>query len=167
MLHVRYESWRKNELCILDADNNTTLYTIKLQMRKPQMTIESISTKATTGTVIFHTLTNRIETTVHNSPITLTSRGLLKNGHKWSSSRSGNVDMTWITNRGNFNLVCLDEQALPVARFIFPNWSLRKAGTFEILAPEMSQGAVMDEIIVTGLAMAEYNIGLANVNALV
>lgn len=165
-LHVRYESWRTNDVRILDADGATTLYTLKLQLRKPQMTIDAASATATIGTVTFPFLTSRIETTVHDSPITLTSLGLLKKGHAWSSPALGNAAMTWKTKSRNLDLVCSDAQGVMVARFDFPNWGLRKVGKFEMFGSEVTRGAVLEEILVTGLAMVEYNLGLANLNVL-
>lgn len=158
MLHVRYESWRTSDIHILGADNATTLYTLKLHLRKPQMIINSASTNATIATVTFPSFSSRIDTTVHGSPIALTSRGLLKNGHTWSSPALGNMDLAWKTKALSSDLECLDEQGVPVARYVFPHMSLRKAGRFELYGPEVTRGAVMEEILVMGLAMVEYNL---------
>jgi hypothetical protein len=163
-LNIKYESWRKSKIQVLAADNTTILYAINLGMRKPHMTIRSASSDATLGTVAFHSLTNRIDTTVNGSSIPLTSAGVLKNGHKWTSPARGNVEFIWKSKLRNLDLTCVDERGVPIARFKFPNWSLRKVGTFEMLGPDVAQGAIMEELLVTGMAMVEYTMGLVNVS---
>lgn len=159
-LHVWYESWRKNDIHILDANHANTLYTMKLAIRKPQMTIDSTAAKATIASVTFNFLSRGIDATVNGSAIPLTPRGLLKNGHKWRSAALGNVEFIWKLK--GFGLVCEDERGTPVARITFPGLGLRKVGRFDLYGPEMSRTAVVEEILATGLASVEYNAGLGN-----
>jgi hypothetical protein len=161
-LHVWYESWRKNDVHILDADHATTLYTLKLAVRKPQMTFDSTAAKATIATVRFNLLSRGIDATVNGSSIPLTPRGLLKNGHTWRSAALGNVEFTWKIKSFGLTLVCEDERGTPVARISFPGLGLRRAGRFDLYGPEMSRAAVVEEMLVTGLASVEYNAGLGN-----
>jgi hypothetical protein len=153
-LRVQYQGWMRNEIRIRDENNTTTLYNVNIQLSKPHITIDSAS-KATIGTVMLPSLSNTIKTTVHDSPITLTSIGLLKNGHRWSSPTLGKVDMIWKTQK-NLDLSCLDAQGLKVAQFSFPNWNLREVGKLELFGSEMAEAAVVEEILVTGLGMIEY-----------
>ena len=58
---------------------------------------------------------------------------------------------------GGYDLVCLDEQRMPLARFSTSrDWSTVKVGTLEVLEERMLAPDAMDEIIVTGLALAHY-----------
>lgn len=155
-LHVRYEGWPIDRVRVLDDDNSTILYTVQLQMRKPHITINSVATGAAMGTVIFHSLTTRIDTTVHSSPIILTAGGLLKNSYTYSSPALGGGKLTWKTRNFKLDLICMDEQNMPIARFVFNNWSLRKCGTFEMIGPGLDRVDVMEETLVTGLALVEY-----------
>ena len=62
---------------------------------------------------------------------------------KWKS------DKIW---KGN-DLVCLDQQEQVCARFEASSWALHKDGKFEVWP--FVDGVLMDEVIVTGLAMVE------------
>jgi hypothetical protein len=65
--------------------------------------------------------------------------------------------MRWKSQSHNLDLVCLDEREVPIARLHFSNWSMYECGKLELIGPMANDsGAVMEEIIVTGLAMAEY-----------
>ncbi|KFY97084.1 hypothetical protein V500_02212 [Pseudogymnoascus sp. VKM F-4518 (FW-2643)] len=163
-LYVWYESWRKNNVHILDSDHATTLYTLKLQVRKPQMTFDSTAAESTIATVDFSLLSRSIEAAVNGSSISLTSRGLFKNGHTWSSPVLGNVELTWKIK--GLNQVCEDEQGICVAKLTFRIMSLRRAARLDMYGPEVTRSDVLEEIVVTGLAFAEYNQGLANINVL-
>lgn len=154
-LNVRYEGWPINSVRVLDEDNATLLYSVKLKMRKPHLAVNSASTGATIGTVNFHNLSSRIDINLHDSPIALTSRGALKSSYTYPSAALGGGEMTWKTKGLNLDLICLDERSMPVARFIFSNWSLRKCGTFEMIGPAGARIDVMEETLVTGLALVE------------
>jgi hypothetical protein len=153
-LRVQYQSWMRNEVRIRDVNNTATLYNVNIQLSNPHITVHSTS-KAAVGTVVLPFLSSTIKTTVHDSQITLTSKGLLKNGHKWSSPSLGKIDITWKTQK-NLDLVCLDAQGVKLALFSFPNWSLRESGTLELFGSEMVEALVVEEILVTGMAMIEY-----------
>ncbi len=47
----------------------------------------------------------------------------------------------------------LDENSMPVARFVCSSWSMRKSGTIEI--GPVAEGRAMDEVVLGGLAMVE------------
>jgi hypothetical protein len=142
----------------MDTDNMTELFKVKLQLKKPHLGIASARTGATMGTVTYHSLTSRIDTTLHGSPISMTPCGILgRKGHVYSSPARGNANMRWKLQSHNLDLVCLDEREVPITRFHFSNWSMYKCGKLELIGPTANDGgAVMEKIIVTGLAMAEY-----------
>ncbi|KAL8718840.1 MAG: hypothetical protein Q9181_008144 [Wetmoreana brouardii] len=146
-----------NRAHILDTDKTTRLYSLKFRMIKPHMIIESVSTGATVATVVYHSLSSRIDTTLHGHPVTLTSAGLLKSKYTWSSPALGGATMTW--NAKSFtglDLDCLDEQGILIARYLFSNWSMTKCGTLELLGPRATHGPVTEELLVTGLALVVY-----------
>jgi hypothetical protein len=161
-LYVWYESWQNNDIHILDADHTTILYTVKLHIRKPQIIIHSASSGAAIATVNFNLLLTNIVATLNDSPIPLTSRGLLKNGHTWPSHAQGNATFTWKL-KGMKSLVCEDEKGSVVARMTFNALSLRKTARLDMYGSEVMDDAFMEEILVTGMASMEYNAGLGNV----
>lgn len=160
-LHIYYEDWKVSGVRIMDTDNMTELFKVKLQLKKPHLSIASARTGATMGTATYHSgasLTSRIDATVRGSPISMTPCGILgRKGHVYSSPARGSANMRWKSQSYKFDLVCLDEREVPVARFHFSNWSMYKCGKLELIGSTANDGgAVMEEIIVTGLAMAEY-----------
>ena len=70
--------------------------------------------------------------------------------------------LTWTVKSRNLDLECSDDSGIRVAR-LHLGWSLRKTGKIEIFGAEVARGAVMEEIMVTGLALMEYYLGLATV----
>ena len=69
--------------------------------------------------------------------------------HEINSNRP--VTMTWTCSFAfkTWQLTCLDENLLPVARFKANVWALKALGTIEFLGDSMSQD-LREEIIVTG-----------------
>jgi hypothetical protein len=68
------------------------------------------------------------------------------------------MKMTWQSrSKGrDFNLVCLDDKAIAVAQISIGSWSITKAGTIELVGERVTRkGPLMDEIILTGLAMMQ------------
>lgn len=75
-----------------------------------------------------------------------TSPAFAKSTITWESSNT-----TW----GYYDLVSLDEQKMPLARFSTSrDWSTVKVGTLETLCERMATPEAVDEIAVTGLALA-------------
>jgi hypothetical protein len=149
--HIEYESALTNRARILAEDNTTLLYILKLHLSKPYTTIDSVSTGSTIGTVTFHTLSNRIDTTIQNSPIALTPRGILKFGYKFTLRGE---ELSWKMQKHKLDLVCVDEAGVARARFCFANWSLRKCGVLEVFG----SGEGVEELLVTGLAVVQYTL---------
>lgn len=56
----------------------------------------------------------------------------------------------------NFDLKCMDENGVVVARYHFGKLSLKKAGRLEIVDSRAQDGAAFEEMVVTGLAFAFY-----------
>jgi hypothetical protein len=157
-LHIYYDDWKVSSVRIMDTDKRVELFKVKLQLKKPHLSIASARTGTTIGTATYHSFTSRIDITVHGSPISMTPCGTLgRKGHEYSSPARGSANMRWKYQNHNLDLVCLDEREVPIARFHFSNWSMYKCGKLELIGPTGNEdGAVMEEIIVTGLAIAEY-----------
>jgi hypothetical protein len=143
---------------VLDSDKTSVVYTINNQSKKPQLTIQSTSTNATIGTFVFHTWTCRIDATVHNHSFSMTTHGLFKPDYSYESPAFGSMKMTWKPRKktDELNMVLLDDQAMPVARFEPSNWALKKNGKMELLGPSLKNEEVMDEVVATGLAVIHY-----------
>lgn len=63
--------------------------------------------------------------------------------------------MTWKYRKGGFDLPCVDENGVTIAVFHFQAWSMQ--GRFELVGPVANDGGrVMEEVLVTGLAFAQF-----------
>ena len=161
-LTVRFDNWKWRKATISGSDENAKLYRIECHMRKPQIILQSLlsnsaSTEAS-GDASFHTLSSRIDIRLHDQRIELISRGSLKNVYTYVSHAFDGAKMTWQSRSigRDFNIVCLDEKAIPVAQISLGSWSLTKAGTIELTgARVMNQGPEMDEIVLTGIAIMQ------------
>lgn len=160
-LHVYYENWKMSSVRILDSDNATEIYNAESHMRKPNLIVKIAATGATLGTATFHLTTSRIDTQVRDTPIALQTWGILgRKGHRFPSAALGGAFLRWKYDKHmSLDLFCVDEHDVVVARFHFSNWSLSKCGRLELVGPLASGndgGGVMEEVLVTGLAMAQY-----------
>ena len=152
-LHIMYENWCMNGIRIHDTDKSTLLYTLKRHLRTPHLTLESASSAATVGTAILHFHTSRVDITVNEAAVSMTSHGFWQKSYKWSSPALEGATVTWKCNNSNLDLVCVDEQEIAIARFRYSNWSLKKCGSFEILGPKAGTVQLTEEMLVTGLAL--------------
>jgi hypothetical protein len=158
-LNVEYEGWKGTKARIMSEENSTRLYDIKLSyFSKPHMLITTAPSGSgdgeTIGTVSFHTLSSRIDTTVRSTPLPLTKRGNLKYGYRFTSKILG--EMEWKTGGHKMDLTCFDAKGVARARFVFANWSMKKCGKFEMLGGGIEEAR--DELLVTGLAFVQYTI---------
>lgn len=162
-MHIYHEGLIHRKTHVLDSDKVTTLYSAEqnsglLFSSKPHMTIRNANQGAVVGTVTFPSFSRRIDLTLHDQKVDLESTGIMSLSHRFKSPR-GNV-LKWKRD-GMFSggdLVCLDEtadaSAQLVSRFEMSRFSISKMGKFEV-SPAV-QGVVLDEVVVSLLAMLEY-----------
>ena len=162
LMNVVYEHYRTDRIRVLDADNTNTLYTMKLQMKKPHIVVKATSTETTIGTANLHMFKGGIDTTVHDNSITLSKHGFFKSTYTWPSPALEGATLTWKFKNLGVEILCLDEREIAIARFRFNNWSAKKCGTLEMLGPQADGGLLMDEILVTGLAVVEVILTIRN-----
>lgn len=64
--------------------------------------------------------------------------------------------LTWTINTDfmAWNFVCVDEQKMPVARFVVNNWGVKRLGRIEFMGPRANSEALREEIVVVGTTLA-------------
>jgi hypothetical protein len=161
-LEVRFDNWKWRKAAIVNPHEGNGLYRIECHLRSPQITIHSLDDTSLPNTPIgdatFHTLSSRIDIRLHEHQIILSSSGLWKDAYTYTSPTLRGMKMTWQSrSKGrDFNLVCLDDKAIAVAQISIGSWSITKAGTIELVGERVTRkGPLMDEIILTGLAMMQ------------
>ncbi len=118
------------------------------------MKIYNAATNALVGTVTFQSRSHNIELTIHNKPVELASGGMFTSAHQFMSLTTHGI-FEW-KNDGMFSggdMLCLDTQEQQVARFESSNWAMKKEGKFELGSGV--KGLLMDELVVSGIAMVE------------
>jgi hypothetical protein len=157
-LSISSHSWRGN-LRIVDANNTALLYKVDWSIRKPmRLTITGPDHDTTLGSITFHVLTTRIDAMVHEHSIALKPKGMMCKEFSYTSPSFENRTLTWQYQGqiNTFHLTCLNEDSMPVARITLETWGIKKLGTIEICDERASSGPAMDEIVVVGMAVAEY-----------
>lgn len=123
------------------------------------MRFKSKETEAEFGTVILRSMTPTVEISLHGQALNLSVGWKLSTDVTYTSLMLPNTRFRWKSksNWKMFDLVCWDEEdAVPVAQFVSSCWSFKKAGKIELFGPKVSEGAVVDEILVVGLALVHY-----------
>jgi hypothetical protein len=129
-----------------------------MKIRKPNMIIRKESANTEIGTVNFHTFSCRIDTTIGGQILSLTSRGWAGRHYEFDSPSFGNTKLAWKAQRkiDELNMALLDDRDMPIAKFIPVDWAMKKTGKIEILNDRVTTEEMMDEIVVTALAIWNY-----------
>jgi len=167
-LHVQFDNWMWRHASIFDSDEKTPLYRVECHLRNPKLILHLVpghnssasSTRSTvtTGEASFHYLKNHIGIKLVHDSIKLTSRGTFKDGYTYPSPTRHGATMTWQSkSRGKyFDMVCLDETAMPVARVSLAMCKVKNAVKFELVSEDvMREGTARDEMVMTGLAVLQ------------
>lgn len=161
-LQVEFDNWKWRKATVSDLHEKAELYRVEFHVRKPQIIVQPTSqndpTIKTIGEVTFHCLSSRIDIVLNGRDIELSSRGFWKDGYTYASPALDGARMTWQSRcrGGYFDLVCLNEAAMAVARAVLALGSVKKVATIEIMGGEaMIEGRGMDEMVLTGLAILQ------------
>ncbi len=159
LLHIYYEDKWLRKIHVLDSDKSTLLYDIETnRLKRPDMIIHSGTNNDTIGTVKIHAFKTRIETCIHDQDIELTAGSWMKGDYSYESRILQNSKMTWEPQRKlqPLDMVLLDDKAMPVARFIPTDFAMKKAGKIELIGESANDPRVVDEIVVTALAIMQF-----------
>lgn len=160
LLHLYNQGTSRRVVRVLDSDNATPLYTINanrggLFSSKPHMTVQNVTTGAMVGTVNFHSMSSTIDVQIHGKTMLLDRVGLFSREREF---RSATCVQTFKWKRDGMssggNLKCVDQSDQVVATFEAKTWATKKDSKFELAATV--QGPLIDELMVTGVAIAEY-----------
>ena len=157
LLHIYYEGHRPAG--ILDSDKQTPLYRIQVNRgglfsSKPHVTIVNAASNALVGTVTFHSMSRQIDLTINKKPTTLSKSGIFNSVHEFrSSALAGSLKWKRDGLFSGGDMICIDEKEQLFARFQASGWAMKKDRKFE-LSPGVG-GVLMDEIVVSGIAMIE------------
>lgn len=106
------------------------------------------------GTVARRSFSNKLDLLVRNVRTVMDKNSSYRWGGSFTSTFPGVGALTW-QGEGVFarGVELVDRQGLKFARYAWVNLSTKKMATFEILMNPMPSQEVLDEIVVTGLAV--------------
>ncbi|KAI9041125.1 uncharacterized protein KD926_007395 [Aspergillus affinis] len=164
IIHIHY---RGKLLNLLDSDNQTPLYRVKVGSHSPQMELfrvehnhlpsESQGTPFSTSSVLpictatFKIVSLQVKLKVRGQEVQLERESLLTRTYNFHSSVA-NVDLTWTADgalTGDYQLSVAHGGV--VARFRNRLFSNQEVGTFELVGD--IEDRFLDEIVISGLAM--------------
>ena len=161
VLYIHHLGLTRRRAHILDSDKRTVLYRIRanrvgLFSSKPHIIVHSGVTHRVIGTVRFHRMSTVIDLELHHRTILLLKLGSFTTAHRFESPASRSL-LKWRRDgpSSGADLVCIDRQQVQIARFERSKRARRKDGKF-MISPGV-EGRWLDEVVVSGLAMAQYH----------
>ena len=154
-LLTRYTNWAGSHISLADGDESKPLLRADLKMTKPQMTFKSATNESTLATINFYTFSTKIDATINGDTLTLTSPGFkdMLALYSFASAAEPGSTFMWKGRKSSTELNCEDQSGLKIARFKYGGIRKRHC-RLEILAPRAASGRLLDEVVVTGIAMA-------------
>jgi hypothetical protein len=133
-----------------------TLYEISFGLTKPHLVYKRAVDNKIIGTARLHLISINAECEVNGRSLKLEAQKRLQTHYRFLSHVLSDTNeamaLTWTATCGlkEWVFTCLDQNQLPVARFVVNIWAVRKAGTLEFQDPKTeSDQARKDEIVVT------------------
>lgn len=167
-LKIDFTGWAQRHIQITEVGpEGSVLYSIDTHLLKPHMVFKRGLTEEVIATVDLPSFRWRIKTCVHGQDITLFMKvkmGLKTGIHQETTFESPALGSTTLTWRSHsyfrlFDFECLDEKSLPLAKCTpTASWNGKQGGQFDLYGTSASSGDAMDELVVTGLALAYYNL---------
>ena len=161
VLYINHLGLTRRRAHILDSDKKTVLYKIRtnkggLFSSKPHITVLSGAIHRVVGTVTFHRMSPVIDLDIHHHSIPLLRLGLFTSAHRFESpTRRSSLKWKRDGLKSEGNMLCVDGQQVLIARFERSKRARRKDGKF-MISPGV-EGRLMDEVVVSGLAMLQYH----------
>ncbi|KAL9580842.1 MAG: hypothetical protein Q9212_004251 [Teloschistes hypoglaucus] len=160
-LHVYSDSsWSSRNMTIADADRSHPLYTLTRNSggwlsSKPHLTVTSAQTSAVVGSATFHSMSRKVELDLHGKHVLFEPEGLFTRSHGFASPAFGYDRLTWKCKGWGSDLILVNSRNQWIARFDAAVWAMKKVGKLEVGDGGIA-GAALDEIVVSGLTMVEF-----------
>ena len=163
-LHVQNVDPSNPQLLITDAISNEPLYRISKPAHhfslksQPDLLVSSAPTNTEIGSIRFHSLSDDIDLTIHGQHIKFSNR-TFSAAHVLRSSITDVGKLTWKespTLLGE-SIICTDSKGVIVAQLsVGTSGNDGKQGNMELNGIAADGGAAMDEVVVSGIAMVEW-----------
>ncbi|MCJ1469551.1 hypothetical protein MMC07_008185 [Pseudocyphellaria aurata] len=173
MLHIYTEGFRGRRMNILDSDKSTPVYIVnknsggcfssKPHMRFCRPPTPQSPLEVQIGSASFHTWSRSVDLDFGSSTSSLSSKGVFTRSTEFQSS-VGLLTWKHDTAFGN-DLRLVNAEGNWLARFVGNVFAWKKRGSLEI-SPGVNFGpGLLDEIVISGLAMVEAERRRRNANS--
>jgi hypothetical protein len=159
-LHVYPKNILGRTINVTDASKTNTFITIDVRNRKPNMTFHATTSGG--GSTVVATASTRmaksIEIHLKGQPINIPiSNGWMNTDFAYKSPALGGSKVTWSSKSvfAQGGIVCLDDKGMPLAKFN-QKYCVHKSGTVEFSDGRVLEPALVEELTIVGLAIAEY-----------
>jgi hypothetical protein len=154
------------DIILLDNDDKTPAYKMQytrnsiLQSKHDIDIIRLGSSKGkgsgtVVGSISHRKLSSKLDLSIHNKSTSMESNGTFKKGGCFTSTFPGAGVLTW-EKEGMLSdhLILTDSRGKKYARYALSYFSTKKMAKIEILMSPVPASQVLDEIVVSGLAVA-------------
>lgn len=142
---------------VLDGNNNAMiLYTADPELLSSKMAIKkNFPLETHLAGVEYHAFRRKIDISFHGNTITLPIKSRFNTETTFASPTLQNSTVTWRSENHlkSYDLLCLDGRGVCLARITTPSWSIKQHSMFDIFGDLPSNPVVVDEFVVTGLAV--------------
>ncbi|KAH8699021.1 hypothetical protein BGW36DRAFT_460825 [Talaromyces proteolyticus] len=153
--NIMHSAWE-----VTDEGAGNVLYKAKLKSLKNQMIIKTGSSPETEiATVKFHSFRPKIDISIQGQEITLPLKTKLQHKTTFNPLALQGTTLTWKSSSHlkTLDLDCFDENSMPVAKISVSTWAFKSDYRFEFYEGNTDNSPLlMDELVVTGLAMIHY-----------
>ncbi|KAL4806080.1 hypothetical protein BDV18DRAFT_138640 [Aspergillus unguis] len=154
-VHIDFTGWQQTPVKVTEGTpSGAVIYTVDLT-RRPQMKFLVGTSQTSLATVSVQALGSSLGVAMHGRNITVDIKSRLKTEGNYKSPSLQNASMTWKSRSMKvFDFELRDSNAVLLAQFNpHSSWSRHKAARLDLFGPSVSNGRLMEEIVVTGVAL--------------
>ncbi|KAJ0417506.1 hypothetical protein BJY00DRAFT_200222 [Aspergillus carlsbadensis] len=155
-VHVDFSNWTQGPLNVTEGSpDGVATYTITLTGRRQQMKFSPSGSQSCFATVNLRTMGPTVEANIHSHNVTIGVKTRLKKEGLYVSPSLQGATLVWKSQTMKVvDLELRDGNGIPLAQFNpHPSWSRRKAGRLDLFGPSVSNGTLMEEVMVTCFAL--------------
>ncbi|KAL2796981.1 hypothetical protein BJX66DRAFT_298544 [Aspergillus keveii] len=155
-LHVDFTNWTQGPLNVTEGGpGGAASYTITLTSRRHQMKFSPSGSQNCFATVDLRTMGPAVESNIHSHNVTIGVKTRLKKEGVYISPSLQGATLVWKSQTMKVvDLELRDGNGIPLAQFNpHPSWSRQKAGRLDLFGPSVSNGTLMEEVMVTCFAL--------------
>ncbi|KAL4924264.1 uncharacterized protein BDV17DRAFT_220150 [Aspergillus undulatus] len=153
-IYIDFTGWTQSHVHVREGGpRGAVIYTLDLTSRDLQMKFFAAGSRTTLASV--KASSPDLEATIRGHRISMYIWTRLKKEAKFNSPSLQGASLTWKSRSMKVvDFELRDVNSIPLSQFHpHPSWSRRKAGRLDLFGPSVSNGQLMEEIMVTAFAL--------------